>query len=153
MFSSLVILTVLNLVTAQSFTIWTPPGPSDLRSPCPGLNALANHNFIPHDGRGMTLPILIKGLKDGLNVGADFSTVIGTAGLLSVPGNLLADRFTLEDIRKHNFPIEHDASLSRADFYLDGGDNWMFNQSIFDEVLAYYDGMTETSIPVAAAAK
>lgn len=154
MFSfSLPLFSLLTLASSQSFTIWTPPGPDDLRSPCPGLNSLANHGFIPHDGKGLTIPILIKGLKDGLNVGADFSTVIGGAGLLSVPSSPLATSFTLKDIRKHNFPIEHDASLSRADFNLDNGDNWMFNQSIFDTVLAYYDGMTETSIAVASAAK
>ncbi len=26
------------------------PGASDLRGPCPGLNALANHGYIPHNG-------------------------------------------------------------------------------------------------------
>jgi len=26
------------------------PGPSDLRGPCPGLNAMANHEYIPHNG-------------------------------------------------------------------------------------------------------
>ena len=154
MFSfSLPLFSLLTLASSQSFTTWTPPGADDLRSPCPGLNSLANHGFIPHDGKGLTIPILIKGLKDGLNVGADFSTAIGGAGLLSVPSSPLATSFTLKDIRKHNFPIEHDASLSRADFNLDNGDNWMFNQSIFDTVLAYYDGMMETSIPVASAAK
>lgn len=101
----------------------------------------------------MIIPVLIGGLKDGLNAGADFSIVIAETRILSVPGSLLATSFTLEDICKHNFPIEHDASLSRADFNLNNGDNWMFNQSIFDTVLAYYDGMTETSIPVASAAK
>lgn len=25
---------------------WSPPGPSDSRSPCPGLNTLANHGFL-----------------------------------------------------------------------------------------------------------
>jgi hypothetical protein len=25
-------------------------GPNDFRGPCPGLNALANHNYIPHNG-------------------------------------------------------------------------------------------------------
>ncbi|KAG4434921.1 hypothetical protein IFR05_009590 [Cadophora sp. M221] len=151
--SSLTLLSLFSLAYSQSFTTWTPPGPNDVRSPCPGLNSLANHGFLPHNGQGLTIPILIKGLKDGLNVGTDFSTVIGSAGLLAVPNNPLTTSFTLKDIRKHNFPIEHDASLSRADFNLDNGDNWMFNQSIFDTVLQYYNGMTETSIPVASAAK
>ncbi|KAJ7738117.1 oxidase-like protein [Mycena metata] len=29
---------------------YVAPGPTDFRGPCPGLNALANHNFIPHNG-------------------------------------------------------------------------------------------------------
>jgi hypothetical protein len=142
-----------SLTSAHSFTTWTPPGPGDVRSPCPGLNSLANHGFIPHNGKGLTIPILIKALKDGLNVGSDFSTVIGTAGLLSVQGDPLATSFDLNDLDEHNFPIEHDASLSRADYNLDNGDNYDFNQTIFDEVFKYYNGMGHTSIAVAAAAK
>ena len=26
---------------------WQAPGPNDLRGPCPGLNALANHGYFP----------------------------------------------------------------------------------------------------------
>lgn len=29
---------------------WVAPGPSDIRGPCPGLNALANHGYFPHNG-------------------------------------------------------------------------------------------------------
>lgn len=29
---------------------FVPPGPGDQRGPCPGLNALANHNYLPHNG-------------------------------------------------------------------------------------------------------
>jgi hypothetical protein len=88
-----------------------------------------------------------------MNVGADFATVIGGAGLLSVPANLLATFFGLNNLDKHNFPTKHDASLSRADFYENNGDNYSFNQTIFDRALAYYDGMNVTSIPIAAKAK
>jgi hypothetical protein len=88
-----------------------------------------------------------------VNVGADFATIIGAAGILSVPNDPLATSFDLDDIREHNFPIEHDASLSRSDYNLDGGDNYTFNQTIFDMVLKYYEGMNETSIPVASVAK
>lgn len=28
------------------------PGPTDQRGPCPGLNALANHGYLPHNGIG-----------------------------------------------------------------------------------------------------
>ena len=144
---------LLSLASAQNLSTWSPPGPGDVRSPCPGLNALANHGILPHNGKGMTLPILIKGLKDGMNVGADFATAIGAAGILSVPANLLAMSFDLNDLDEHNFPIEHDASLSRADYNINHGDNYSFNQTIFDTVLEYYSCMNETSIPVASAAK
>ena len=26
------------------------PGPNDQRGPCPGLNAMANHGYLPHNG-------------------------------------------------------------------------------------------------------
>jgi hypothetical protein len=44
-------------------------------------------------------------------------------------------------------------SLSRADYYEHNGDNYSFNQTIFNPVLASYEGMNETCIPVAAKAK
>lgn len=151
--STLVLLGSLFTTTlAVDFTKWAPPGPGDVRSPCPGLNSLANHGILPRNGKGLTIPILINALSSGLNVGPDFSTVIGTAGLLSVPNNPLAVSFDLNNLDKHNFPIEHDASLSRADFN-EGGDNTSFNQTIFNEVLAFYEGSDYTSIPVAAIAK
>lgn len=40
------------------------PGPSDLRGPCPGLNAMANHNYIPHNGVA-TITQFIQGTYDG----------------------------------------------------------------------------------------
>lgn len=29
---------------------WVAPVPGDIRGPCPGLNALANHGYFPHSG-------------------------------------------------------------------------------------------------------
>lgn len=88
-----------------------------------------------------------------MNVGPDFATVIGGAGLLSVPSNPLATSFNLDDLREHNFPIEHDASLSRGDYYVNEGDNYSFDQGIWDTVLGFYRGLNETSIEVASRAK
>ena len=76
-------------ITDPRFTNFVAPGPNDVRSPCPGLNSLANHGFLHHDGRNMTIPHLIDGLAAGLNVGADFATAIGGVGLLSSPVPLL----------------------------------------------------------------
>ncbi|KAB8289717.1 hypothetical protein EYC80_010628 [Monilinia laxa] len=96
--------------------------------------------------RGLHLALVI--------VGADFATAIGGAGLLSVPGNLLATSFDLDNLNEHNSPTEHDASLSRSDYFTSSNhDNYSFNQTIFNQVLSFYSSQTKTSIPVAAAAK
>ncbi|KXH35353.1 hypothetical protein CSIM01_08928 [Colletotrichum simmondsii] len=47
---------------------WSPPGPNDQRAPCPVMNTLSNHGFVPHNGRNITKDILIKALNDALNV-------------------------------------------------------------------------------------
>lgn len=55
------------LANAQgNFTAWSPPGAGDVRSPCPGINSLANHGFLPHDGKGITIPDLIAALDTAL---------------------------------------------------------------------------------------
>lgn len=47
--------TILGLAAAVTahfdYDDWRAPGPGDLRSPCPALNALANHGLLPRDGR------------------------------------------------------------------------------------------------------
>ena len=73
-----------------------------------------------------------------MNVGADFVTAIGLLALQSSP-NPLSSTFDLNDLDQHNFPIEHDASLSRQDAYF--GIGYAFDQSIFNQVLAYFEGM------------
>lgn len=41
---------------------WKAPGPSDLRGQCPGLNAAANHGFIPHNGMLNIQQSMLSGL-------------------------------------------------------------------------------------------
>jgi Peroxidase, family 2 len=43
---------------------FVPPGSGDLRGPCPGLNAMANHAYIPHNGVA-TITQFIQGTYDG----------------------------------------------------------------------------------------
>lgn len=37
-------------VSTTGANVFVAPGSGDIRGPCPGLNALANHNYIPHNG-------------------------------------------------------------------------------------------------------
>jgi hypothetical protein len=150
------------------FTDFHPPGTGDVRSPCPGLNgtldhhlnhskpftdidtALANHGFIHRNGRKMTIPHLIKGLAEGLNMGADFTVAIGGAGLLSSPFPL-AGSFDLDDLNMHNFPIEHDASMSRQDAAL--GNPQPFYNPNWQQYISFFKGKATTDVPTAAKAK
>ena len=43
---------------------YVAPKSSDLRGPCPGLNAMANHGYIPHNGVA-TISQFIQGTYDG----------------------------------------------------------------------------------------
>ena len=38
------------LVSTTGQYTWVAPGAGDQRGPCPGLNALANHGYLPHNG-------------------------------------------------------------------------------------------------------
>lgn len=38
------------LIDVTGAHAWAAPGPSDIRGPCPGLNALANHGYFPRSG-------------------------------------------------------------------------------------------------------
>jgi len=44
---------------------FVPPGKNDLRGPCPGLNAMANHNYLPHNGVA-TISQFVQGTYDGM---------------------------------------------------------------------------------------
>lgn len=38
------------LIDVTGAHAFVPPGQGDIRGPCPGLNAFANHNYLPHNG-------------------------------------------------------------------------------------------------------
>lgn len=46
---------------------WVAPGAGDQRGPCPGLNALANHGYLPHNGVA-DIPTMISAVSTGESV-------------------------------------------------------------------------------------
>lgn len=78
------------------------------RGPCPGLNTLANHGYLPRDGKNVTIKMVMAAMKDKFNIADDLATVMGT---------LSPAVFDLNDLSKHNNPIEHDASMACSDSY------------------------------------
>ncbi|KAL8370093.1 hypothetical protein RB595_000455 [Gaeumannomyces hyphopodioides] len=134
-------------VRADDDHSWKAPGPNDLRGPCPMVNTLANHGYLPRDGRKLNLINLIKGLDAGVNLDAAATTLVGAVALTT--GNLLW--FNLDDLNKHGI-IEHDGSLSRNDVAL--GDNHSFNAAIWATTAARFPAGNGTiDIATAAAAR
>lgn len=140
--------------TNIDFTKWHPPVPGDLRSPCPALNALANHGIIPHNGRNLTVPMLVDAFKSSMNVSADFTTFVGSAALPLAADKGASGQFNLADISVHGVPnaMEHDGSLSRKDF-ANGGDATSFSPSVFREFLGFFGNEKNVTIPLAAKAR
>lgn len=132
----------------RSTYAWEAPSATDRRSPCPMVNALANHGFLPHNGLNVSMDNLITALNASVNLEAAATELVGAKALTaSTTGNPAT--FNLDDLDQHGI-IEHDGSLSRADIYF--GDNHSFNSTIWASVAAHFTGKT-ISIATAAAAR
>ncbi|KAM0327533.1 hypothetical protein ACHAQA_005824 [Verticillium albo-atrum] len=114
--------------------VWAPAGPDDFRGPCPMMNTLANHNFLPHDGRNITKENAVFALGQGIGFGVELATLMWEQAIHINP-TPNATFFTLDQLNVHNV-LEHDASLSRTDDFF--GNNHVFNQTVFDESRSYW---------------
>lgn len=74
-------------VSNQGKYKFVPPGPGDARGECPGLNALANHNYLPHNGYA-TIQQFIDATETGFGMAKDLGGFLALYGAL-VDGNLL----------------------------------------------------------------
>lgn len=77
------------------------------RSPCPALNTLANHGYLPRNGQGITRTILAEAIENVYNIGSGVAAIL----VAQVP-----ETTTLDYLSTHNV-VEHDASLAHADAY------------------------------------
>ncbi|KAI9710050.1 MAG: hypothetical protein M1812_007514 [Candelaria pacifica] len=137
---------------------YAPPGPGDIRGPCPGLNALSNHGYFPRNGvvpllqaaqateqvYGLALnfgiPLTIYAtLVDGDIVGQAWS--IGKAQTQTIDLGLLGKGDGLSG--SHN-KYESDASVSRGDYYLYNGD---VNSVRIDKFTALYNLAKNDPVP------
>jgi hypothetical protein len=143
------LLAFASIATAElNFGDWHPPVEGEVRSPCPVLNALANHGFIPRDGKNLGKDVMLSAMGEALNVSTEVGTTIFGAGL-QTSSNPESGTFSLEDLNKHNI-IEHDGSLSRKD--TSTGDGHTFCSDIFTEYLSHFNNQ-DITIPAQAAAR
>jgi len=86
------------------------PQEGDSRSPCPALNALANHGILPRDGRNLHKKEISIAIQNTFNTGWTFPYMV----LEAISEQYGRTVFELDDLNAHNI-IEHDASLIRHD--------------------------------------
>ncbi|MCJ1383102.1 hypothetical protein MMC17_006215 [Xylographa soralifera] len=145
---------ILVPATGDTAHAFTAPGANDIRGPCPGLNAAANHNFLSHDGI-TTFDELVDAQQNLYNVGYDLAVTLATLGVAldgdaiteklsigcdatsrtSATGDLLGDELGLNGHNK----FEGDTSLTRDDYFLTGDDH-TFNGTLFSYMDATCQG-------------
>ncbi|CAG8496545.1 9575_t:CDS:2 [Ambispora gerdemannii] len=114
---------------------WKPPGPNDQRSPCPALNVLANHGYIPRDGNNVTVQQIRDALDEHLGVSSWFGSLMARVVMHKFGNN---GQLSLADLFEHNI-IEHDASLTRNDKYFstDANPSTQLNQTLITQLLSF----------------
>ncbi|SMQ51784.1 unnamed protein product [Zymoseptoria tritici ST99CH_3D7] len=135
---------------------WRAPGPNDLRGPCPGLNAFANHGLLPRNGYA-TIQQYIDVTQKIVGMGPNLATFLsvyagaidgnvvgwsmggtpppGVGGLFASNGNGLSG--------SHN-KYEGDASPTRGDLYdpASGADDYSTFANQFQDLINYCPGGT-----------
>ncbi|KAI1500618.1 Chloroperoxidase [Biscogniauxia marginata] len=110
-FIALLTLASTSLALPRETNPYSPAGASDSRSPCPLLNTLANHGYLPHDGRGISIQDIADAILASTNWSPDFGTIPGQGAFGGIGNPPTID---LEDLDNVN-ATEHPASLTRAD--------------------------------------
>ncbi|KAJ7468763.1 Chloroperoxidase [Mycena latifolia] len=68
--------------TASDYS-FIPAAPSARRAPCPALNALANHGYIPRSGTDITFSHLLHAVKNVYNLSFPLAFLLTVAGFLT----------------------------------------------------------------------
>ncbi|KAF7974519.1 hypothetical protein HWV62_11974 [Athelia sp. TMB] len=90
---------------------WMAAKPGDSRAPCPALNSLANHGYLPRDGKNIGFFALVGALREVYNLSIPLACLLSIVGILLCGTGL---HLNLSDLAQHN-KIEHDASFAHAD--------------------------------------
>lgn len=133
-------LTYANALDETAYPFQAPTD-TDVRSPCPALNSLANHGLLPRDGKNIDLATLEIGMFLGFSLAKEATDFVGSTALsTSTTGN--ASTFNLNDVAQHDpQALEHDGSMTRNDSFF--GDNLSFNDQAWARTLANW-GDNET---------
>lgn len=161
-------LTDLQQVPADGDTAhaYTEPGPNDIRGPCPGLNAAANHNFLSHDGV-TNFNELVDAQQNVYNVGYDLAVLLAVLGIVA-DGDIVTTKLSIgcdatsrtallpllgaqPGLNGHN-KFEGDTSLTRNDYFLANGDDYSFNGTLFASMKSVADRVSSGNFDLNALA-
>ncbi|KAJ7466401.1 Chloroperoxidase [Mycena latifolia] len=127
------------------------PGPNDQRGPCPGMNTLANHGYIPRNGIA-TFEEITLAMVEAYNLEINFGAFLVAANML-LRGNPFVNKISIGGVSPLVPPLpgyigsnvtgglakhggfEGDASITRADVHI--GDNRNFQDILYDLDLLY----------------
>jgi hypothetical protein len=131
------------------------PGPNDSRGPCPGLNLLANHGYLPRNGH-VTYGQVLDATSRGFNMGADLASVLVIFAILT-DGDIPTESFYLGSaggvggLNRHS-TVEADVSpnregksvtansktrLTQVDYYNGCGDNHHLSSRLFKQNVGF----------------
>lgn len=77
------------------------PTATDRRSPCPMVNAVANHGFIARDGLNISMQDLITGFNNSVHLASAATQLVGAKALLASTTNTNFTTFNLDDLSRH----------------------------------------------------
>ncbi|KAK9413016.1 putative Heme haloperoxidase family profile domain-containing protein [Seiridium unicorne] len=124
------------------------PTDQDIRGPCPGLNAAANHGFLARDGV-TNYGELVDAVQNVYNMGWDLANFLAVFSIFVADGDITTQKLSIgcdATTRTSVNPVltgsepgldghdkfEADSSLTRNDYFLAGGDNFDFNGTLFE---------------------
>ncbi|KAI0602779.1 Chloroperoxidase [Biscogniauxia sp. FL1348] len=110
-FTPLLALATTSLALPREINPYSPAGATDSRSPCPLLNTLANHGYLPHDGRNISIADIASAIFASTNWSPDFGTIPGQGAFGGIGNPPTIDLEQLDDPAA----TEHPASLTRDD--------------------------------------
>ncbi|OJJ39957.1 hypothetical protein ASPWEDRAFT_169781 [Aspergillus wentii DTO 134E9] len=87
------------------------PTKEDSRSPCPGLNSLANHGILPRNGRNIDYKHIIHAIQHAYNLSPTLAKQLTAAAVQLDQGR---GWINLHDLNALNV-VQHDASFTRPD--------------------------------------
>ncbi|KAJ5115843.1 hypothetical protein N7456_000191 [Penicillium angulare] len=137
-------------ISVEGEYAYASPAPDQIRGPCPGLNAAANHGYLPRSGVA-TIEETVSGLNKLYNMGLELGAALAAYAVI-IDGDLLGGTWSIGGPQQtdalgsilgngqglsysHN-SYEGDGSIGRNDAYTNNGDAHSLNIEKFEAVYA-----------------